>query len=103
KITLWADGLIYSVTYDKYFNWYNSANVDAVLADIQRHTGTVITSPQQTTSQAYKPIVDFLTKQLAFQQQALQDNSSIPLAESTIQEEISRTSLALNYYKSLQK
>lgn len=108
KLQGWVDGKIMSVTYDKWFTWWTAGHKDYVAAEVQRHTGQPDPLSGWKNVNVYKPVIDFLTKQLANQQaeydklshsQNNPDNN--PIALGVISDTIAMTRQALQYYKHL--
>lgn len=104
KVNQWANGVIFSHTYDDLYNHYASGNTDYVLGIVQQHTGQIQTISRNTN--VYGAVITFLANQLSNQQLALQNiigtPDDNPISESTISSEIQRTRTALQYYQSLQ-
>src|SRR5579864_3348200 len=103
KIDAWANGIIQSFTYEKWYTWFVAGQNDSIIADIIKHTGLDI--PFKNTH-VYQAIIDFLSRQLQNQLDELTklENSgptnpdNNPLAIETIQENIARTEESLKYY-----
>lgn len=102
KLDQWANDQIASKEYDQLFSWHKNVRDDLIHGFLISH-GIGQKEPSFTNDpNPYDIILAFFGNQLEKQNEELA-NTTDPTARNVIQQEIARTTKAINYYTTKQK
>lgn len=102
----WANGIIYSAEYDKFWNWFQAGANNAIIGEVRAHVGW--NPPQFKNTQVYGAIIDYERQHVEYLNQelvSLQESGGPddnPLAIAAIEQDLSTAQKALIYYSNLE-